>query len=144
MIFDFSCSIVSKPISWFSLDHFIYEICSFDCPSSWNFSFFNLNLFRQNMISNFFSGFSLIRTFTIHTFICHDSHSKIIYRSSVILPAHNFWCHISWSSRSVLSIFWSPYSSNSEISYPHITFHIYDQVFGLDVSMYDLFLMAIF
>ena len=144
MIFNFSCSIVSKSISGFSLDHFIDKISSFDWPSSWNFSFFNLNLFRQNMISNFFSRFSLIRSFSIHTFICHDTYCKIIHRRRMILSAHNFWCHISWSSRSILSIFWSPYSCNSEICYPDVTIHVDHQVFWFDISMNNFFLMAVF
>jgi len=126
MIFDFLCSIVSKSISRFSLNHFIDKISCFNCPSSWNFSFFNLYLFGQNVISDFFSGFTLIWTFSVHALICHDTNGKIIHRSCMILPAHDFWCHISWSSRCILSIFWSPYSSNSEICYPDITFHIYD------------------
>lgn len=144
MIFNFCGSIVSKSICRFSLNHFIYEIGCFDRPASWNFSFFDLNLFRQNMIPYFFSGFTLIWTFTVHTFICHNSYCKIIYRSCMILSAHYFWCHISWSSRCILSIFWSPYSSNSEICYPYVSVHIYNQVFWFDISMDNFFLMTIF
>ena len=144
MIFDFWCSIVSKSICRFPLNHFIDEISSFNWPSSWNFSFFYLNLFRQNMISNFFSGFSLIWTFTVHALICHNSYGEIIHRGCMILSTHHFWCHISWCSGSILSIFWSPYSCNSEICYPDITLHINDQVFRFNISMNDLLLMAIF
>jgi hypothetical protein len=43
-----------------------------------------------------------------------------------------------------LSIFWPPNSSNSEICYPYITLHIYDQVFRFNISMNNLFFMAIF
>ena len=95
------------------------------------------------MISYFFSWFTLIRTFTIHAFICHNSYCKIIYGSSMVLSTHYFWCHISWSSRCILSIFWSPNSSNSEISYPYISFHIYYQIFRFNVSMNNLFFMTI-
>ena len=144
MIFNFWCSIVSKSIRRFSLNHFIDKISRFNRPASWNFSFFDLDLFRQNMISNFFSRFSLIWTFTVHALICHNSYGEIIYRSGVVLSTHHFWCHISWSSWCILSIFWSPNSSNSEICYPYITLHIYDQVFRLNISMNNLFFMAIF
>ena len=144
MIFNFLSSIVSESICRFSLNHFIDEISCFNRPASWNFSFFDLDLFRQNMISNFFSGFTLIWTFTIHALICHNSYGKIIYRSCMILSTHHFWCHISWSSRGILSIFWSPYSCNSEIRYPYVTLHINDQVFRFNISMNNLLFMTIF
>jgi hypothetical protein len=43
-----------------------------------------------------------------------------------------------------LSIFWSPYSCNTKISYPNIPFHINDQVLRFNVSMNNLFFMTIF
>mgnify|MGYP006083951385 FL=1 len=144
MIFDFKGSIVSESIRRFSLNHFIDKISCFNRPASWNFSFFNLDLFRQNMIPNFFSGFTLIWTFSVHALICHYSYGEIIHRSRMILSTHNFWCHISWSSRCVLSIFWSPYSSNTKICYPNIAFHINDQVFRFNVSMNNLLFVTIF
>jgi len=144
MVFNFWCSVVTKSICRFPLDHLIDKIGCFDRPSSWYFTFFNLNLFRQNMISDLFPWFSLIRTFTIHAFISHNSNGKIINRSCMILSAHNFWCHVSWSSRCILGIFWSPYSCDTKICYSDITFHINYQVFGFDISVDNLFFMTVF
>ena len=144
MIFNFLCPVITKPISWFPLNHFIDKISCFDRPASWHFSFFDLNLFGQNMISYFFSRFSLIRTFTVHAFICHNSNGKIIYRCCMILSTHYFWRHISWSSRCILGIFGSPYSCNTKISDSNITFHINNQIFRFDISMNNLFFMTVF
>lgn len=144
MIFNFLCSIISKSICWFSLDHFIDEISCFNWPSSWNFSFFNLNLFRQNMISNFFSWFSLIRSFSIHAFICHNSYSEIINCGGMVLSTHYFRCHISWSSGCILCIFWSPYSCYTKIRYSDVTLHINYQIFRFNISMNNLLLMTVF
>jgi hypothetical protein len=43
-----------------------------------------------------------------------------------------------------LSIFWSPYSSNTKICNPNIAFHINDQVFRFNVSMNNLLFVTIF
>ena len=101
----------------FSLYHFVNKISCFNRPTLGNFSFFYLNLFWQYMFSYFFSRLSYIRSSSIHAFICHYTYCKIINCCGVILSAHYFRCHISRCSRSVLSIFSSPNSCNSEIRY---------------------------
>ena len=144
MSFDFFCTIVTQPILWFSLNHFIYEISCFDTPVSWDFTFFNLNLFWQNVISNFLTWFSDVRASSIHALICHDSNCEIIHWGRVVLTAHNLWSHISWRTRCILSIFRSPDSCNPKICYSYIAVHVDDQIFWFYVSVDNLFFMAVF
>ena len=143
MVFDLSCTCISQPVLRFSLYHFIDKVSCFNTPSSWNLTFLDLNLFRKYVVSNFLSRLSYIWSSSKHAFIGHYSYCKIIDRSCMILSAHYFRSHVSRCSRGVLSILWSPNSSNSEISDPHITIIVNDQVFWFDISMNNLFFMAV-
>jgi len=144
MTFHFRSTIYTKSILWFSLNHFIYKVSCFNWPSSWNFTLFNLNLSRKNMVSYFFSWFSYIRSSSIHAFISNDADSKVINCSSMILSAHDFWCHIPRCTWSILSVFWSPYSCNTKISYTNITIIINDKILRFNISMNNLFFMTVF
>ena len=55
VILHFQCSVVSKSVLGLSLDHFVNEICGFNGPVSRNFTFLDLDLFLQNVVSDFFS-----------------------------------------------------------------------------------------
>jgi len=143
MIFNFGCTCISQPILRFSLNHLIDKVCCFNAPSSWDFTFLDLNLFRKYVVSNFFSRLSYIWSSSKHAFVGHYSYCKIINRSCMILSAHYFWSHVPWCSWGILSVLWSPYSSNSKISDPYITIIVNDQVFWFYVSMNNLFFMAV-
>ena len=143
MIFNLGCTCISQPILRFSLNHFINKVSCFNAPSSWDFTFLDLNLFGKYMVSDFFSRLSYIRSSSKHAFVGHYSYCKIINRSSVILSTHYFWGHVAWCSRGVLSILWPPYSSNSEICDPHITIIVNDQVFWFNIPMNNLLFMAV-
>ena len=142
MIFNFCCTVITEPILWFSLDHFVDEIGSFNWPSTRHFALLNLNLFAENVVSDLFTWFANVWSAAKHALICHDSNSKIIYRCGMVDSTHHFWCHISWGSGSILSIFRSPNSCDTEISDSQISFLVDDEVLWLDVSMNDVLLVA--
>lgn len=144
MVFHFKWAIISQSILRFSLNHFIYDICSFNWPSFRNITFFYLYLFTQNMISYFFSRFTYIRSSAKHAFEGHHAYSEIIYRCRMIEPAHNLWRHISWRTWSILGIFGSPNSCYTKISYSNITIIIDNKIFWLNITMNNIFFMAIF
>ena len=131
----------------FPLNHFIDEIGSFNRPfvwGRWNITFLNLNLFGQNMVSDFLPGFALIRPLTEHALKCHYSNSEIINGSCMILTAHDLWSHVAWRSRRILSILRSPHPCNTEISDSQITIVIYDKILWFDISMNDILFVAVF
>lgn len=143
MILHFMSATIPQSILWFSLNHFIYKVRGFDWPSSLNFSFLYLNLLREDVISNFFSRFSNVWSSSIHAFIGHYSNGEVINRGGMILSAHYLWSHVTWCSRCVLRIFGSPYSCNTKICYSNVAIIINYQILRFNVSMNDLFLMAI-
>ena len=73
------------------------------------------------MVSNLFPRLSNVRSSSEHAFVCHYSDSKVIDLDSVILPAHDFRGHIARCARSVLGIFFTPDSCNTEISDSNIS-----------------------
>lgn len=111
----FVCTVVSQSILGLSLNHFVDKVSSFNRPVSWNFSLFNLNLFLKNVVSYLLSWFSNVRSSSKHALVSHNSHCKVIYTSSVVDSAHDFWRHVAWSSRSVLGVLWPPNSSNTKV-----------------------------
>jgi hypothetical protein len=89
MILDFLRTIQAQPIDGFSLDQFINEISSFKAPARGDFIFADLNLFRQNMISDLFSRLAYVRAFSVHAFVTDNAHSEIVNSDSMILSAHH-------------------------------------------------------
>jgi len=87
------------------------------------------------MVADLLSILSLIRSLAKHALVRDDTHSKVVYSHAVILTAHNFWSHVSRSSRGIFSIFWVPDTCNSKVSYSEVAVFIKDQVFRLNVSV---------
>ena len=95
------------------------------------------------MVAYFFSWLPEVGSSTKHTFVSHNSNSKVVNRACMILSAHNFWCHIAWRARSILGVIFPPDSGYTEVCYPNITITFNDQIFGFYVSVYYVFLMDV-
>lgn len=54
----------------------------------------------------------------------------------MILSAHYFRSHISWSSTCVVTIIWSPFSWDTKICYSYVAIAIHQQVLRFDISVY--------
>ena len=87
-----------------SLEKFIDKICDFDGPAFRNLFFLDDNLFGKNLLSNLFSGATLVRSFAHHEFIQDNSQSVVINLKAMILSGHYFWRHIPRRTRSVIGI----------------------------------------
>lgn len=98
MVFDFVGSVVAKSVLRFSLDHFVDKVGSFDRPVSGNFTFFNLNLLLQDVVSDLFPGLSDVGSSAKHAFVGHDSDSKVIYAGGVVYSTHYLGCHVARGS----------------------------------------------
>eukprot|EP00344_Euplotes_crassus_P010586 CAMPEP_0196996562 /NCGR_PEP_ID=MMETSP1380-20130617/2414_1 /TAXON_ID=5936 /ORGANISM="Euplotes crassus, Strain CT5" /LENGTH=121 /DNA_ID=CAMNT_0042412575 /DNA_START=933 /DNA_END=1298 /DNA_ORIENTATION=+ len=61
----------------------------------------------------------------------------------MVLAAHYFWSHITWSAASIFLIFGVPNSCYSKVSYPQISIVIKDDIFRLDVSVDNAVLVAV-
>ena len=95
------------------------------------------------MIPDLLPILTIIRSLSQHKFINNNSHCKIIYIKTMILPTHDFWCHITRSSTCIRTIFWSHYSSYSHVSYPNISLFIHNQIFWLDVTLNNILFVEI-
>ena len=96
------------------------------------------------MIPDFFTRFSSIGSPTKHALVSHDSNSKVVDASCMVLAAHNFGSHITWCTGSILGILWPLNSCYAEISYPHVAIIVDDEILWLNISVNNLFLVAVF
>lgn len=86
---------------WFPVDHFIHEISCIRWPPCWYILFFHIHLLWKDMISDFFSWFTNIRSlkfnfwnyFPHHAFICYHSQCKIISWKRMVLSTDHFWSY---------------------------------------------------
>ena len=126
MIFDNLRSLFAKSVARFSLDQTIYEISSLGTPVSRNLSLANFDLFRKNVVSDFFSIFTVVWPLTKHAFICNYSHCKVIYCHTMVLTTHDLRSHITWSAGSILWVLGIPKPCNSQICDPEIAIFVKD------------------
>lgn len=67
------------------------------------------------MVTDLFPAFADIWTPAKDALVGHDTDGKEIYGCSVVLPAHDFWGHIARCATRVLSIFFTPYTGDTEV-----------------------------
>lgn len=118
--------------------YFIDEVCSFEGPIGRNFFCPDLHLLAKNLISDFFTVSAVVRPATEHELISNDANSVIVNWKRMVLPAHDFRCHISRSAAGVCAVVWLHHSCNPQISYSNVPFIIKHQVFRLDVAVDDV------
>ena len=87
--------------------------------------FLDLDLFREDMVSDFFSispeigSLRIIRAYSSeHALVANNSQREVVNSHSVILSTHHLGSHVSRCSRSVLSVVRIPHSCNAKISGP--------------------------
>lgn len=137
MLFNFLRTVQTKSISRLPLQTFVYKICCFNAPSFRNFVLFNQYLLCKHHISNIFSSLTVVRPPSEHKLIANNTKSKIVNSTIVVLPAHNFRCHIPRSARGVLTVFGLPDFGDSEICNPQIALVIEHDILWLDVPVDD-------
>lgn len=143
MIFNLCSAIVPQSILWLSLNHLIYKVCSLDGPPPGHLALFDLHLLREDVVPDLFPRLSNIRALAKHALIGHDAHGEVVDSSCVVLAAHDLGSHVTWSTRSVLSVLWPPNSRDTEVSYTDVSIVIDNQVLGFYISMDDLLLVAV-
>lgn len=80
------------------ISYFVNEVRSLDGPAERNLCALYLDLFRQDVISNFLPRLAQVGSATEHALVSYNAYCKIIDRASVILSTHYFWCHVAWSA----------------------------------------------
>lgn len=121
----------------------VNEICGFNWPAERNLISFYLNLFRKDMVANFFPRFAKIGPPSKHALVGNYPHCEVVYWASMILTAHHFRRHVSWSARGVLGIIFAPNSCDSKVGNSKVAVWLNNQIFRLDVSVDDIFVVDV-
>ena len=58
----------------------------------------NLDLFRQDLVTNFLAILPVVWAFAKHALVSNDSHGEVINSDAMILTAHNLRGHVAWRS----------------------------------------------
>ena len=61
----------------------------------------------------------------------------------MVVPAHDFWCHVARSARSVLMVVWFKYTGNSKIGDSYVALIIKHKVLRFYISVYDALILHI-
>lgn len=113
MVFNLLWPIEAETVDGLALDQTVNEVRSFKRPAWRHLVLANLNLLRQDVVSDLFTRFSNIRSLPIHALIPDHAHCEVIDSNSMILPAHDLWCHVSWCSRGIFGIVRVPHSGDT-------------------------------
>ena len=81
-------------MDWLPLNKLVYEVSGFPAPSLWYSALFNLHLFAQNVVSDFFPVFPAIWPFAQHTLVGDDTDCEEVHRNTVVLATHYFGSHV--------------------------------------------------
>ena len=122
--FHFFRAVQAEPVYWFSLQKFVDKVCCFKWPIRRHIIFFQLDLPREDLVSNFFSVSPLIRSSSSHKLEADHSDCEIINSDSVVLSAHDFRSHVARSPARVLRIVRMPSSCDPQICDPQVSIFI--------------------
>jgi hypothetical protein len=130
VISNFRRSIETKTVLWLTLDESVHEICRLHRPTKGDLIPFDLYLLCQDVISDLFTCLSYVRSLnnhvnkisypSHHTLIANYTDCEVVNSHPVILPAHDFWGHVSGRAAGLLRILRVPYSGDPEIRHSQV------------------------
>ena len=85
-----------------SLERFINKIRRLQTPSLGHLMPFDLNLLRQNMVSDLLPRFSQVRPLAKHHLIAEHPNSEVVNGYSMVLSAHHLRGHIPRGATGIL------------------------------------------
>ena len=85
-------------------------------PSIRNLIFPDLCLVVDNVLPDFAARLADVRAPPVHAFVCDDTYRKIIGSDTMILPAHDFRCHVSGRARGLGRVVGAPVAGDTEVS----------------------------
>ena len=142
MLFQLRCSIlVANAVGWLALEALVDKISGLLVPAIWYAEFFDLGLAREYIVPYLLPSLALVRAFSHHALVPDDSHRKVIRSQPVVLPAHDFGCHVARRSTRLTRIVGRKDARNSKISQAQVSMVIEYQILRLNISVDDLLLM---
>ena len=143
VVFEDLWTFFAESVTGLSLDEAIDEISCLVAPVPWDFGFSDLDLLRENVVSDLLPVLSVVRTFAEHALIGNDAHGEVVDRDAVVLTAHDLGSHVTWSSRCVFRVLGVPESCNTEISDAQVAILVEDQIFRLNISVENCVLVEV-
>ena len=143
MVLDVLRPIETETIQRFALDQPVDEVSSLDRPAGRDVRLPDLNLTRQDVLSDLAPVASGIRSAAKHTLETDDAHGKVVDSHAVWLATHHLRRHIAWSARCVLLVFRIPHSSNAKVGDLEVPVLIEDQIFRFYITVQNALLMQI-
>lgn len=144
VILDLSWAVKAKSVRWFTLKKLVDEVSRFHWPVCWQVLLLDLCLLLKNLIPDVFASFADVWSSAQHEFVSYYAQGKVVYCYIVVLTAHNLWCHVPWSARSVVRVVRCPNPGNSQVSNPDIAIVIKKEVLRFDVSVNNPAAMHVF
>lgn len=123
--------------------YFIYEICRFKRPIRRDVSLFDLDLMRNDVISDFFAAAPIVGSSPKHAFVSNDSNSVVVNREGVILATHDLRSHVARCTRRILCVILPPDTCNTKVCDAQVTITLYDEVLWLDISVYNILVVDV-
>lgn len=125
------------------LEKSIDEIGGLQRPIIRNLMLLDLYLPRQHLLTDLFARTAVKGPSSKHQLMRDDSHSKVISRVRVILPAKDLRRHVSRRPTCVSIIISTKGPSNPKISQPRKPLTIEHYIFRLDIAMDDALRMQV-
>lgn len=143
VVFEDLGTFFAESVTGLSLNKAVNEISCLVAPVPRDFGFSDLDLLRENVVSDLFSVLSVVRTFAEHALVGNDAHGEVVDRDAVVLTAHDLGSHVAWSSRCVLRVLRVPESRDTQVSDAQVAILVEDQIFRLDVSVENRVLVEV-
>ena len=128
-------TIRAQTFDWLPLNQLVDEVYRLRRPGHWRLRFRNLHLSRHNTITNIFATLPIVRSSPQHTLVGDYAHGIVIYTYSMILFAHYFWRHITWSAARFFRVILRPYSRDTEIGDLQIPILVEHEIFRFYVAV---------
>ena len=128
--------LVADSIDRLALQALVDEVGSFFIPTSWDIVVADLNLTAEYLVSDILSSPAFIGPLAHHALIGDHAHGKVVGSKSVILAAHDLWCHVARRATRLTCIVRAEDPSNTEISQSKVAFIVEHKILRLDVPMY--------
>lgn len=94
MCLDLCVPVEPESAGCLSLDALVDEVCGFNGPAVRNLVTLDLDLARNDLISDFTSAFSCVRSTSVHALVANDSHRKVVSSDTMVLTTHHFGSHV--------------------------------------------------
>ena len=143
MFFQDLRALFAESIAWLMLNQPVDEISSLEGPAVGDLVLVNLDLLREDVVSDLLTVFAMVRPLAEHALIGNDTHGEVVNCHTMILSAHNLRRHIPGRSRSVFGVLGIPATSNTQISHSQIALLVENEVLWLDITVQNGVLVEI-